>query len=207
MPASRAKSAERRLTARGKVRRDHLLSYSIKRFAENGYHPTSVADIVEGVGVGKGVFYWYFPSKEALLLEILGDALLDLRRTQHAALRDLDDPIARLEQGIRVSITWAASHADIMRLVMFSWTEETFSSSMKKGRRINIADTARHVQDAIDLGLIPPGDPIMLATGIRGVTDEIGRQLAINGEPATDEVLDSAVRLCLYGVRGSATSS
>ena len=202
MPASPAKSAERRLTARGKERRDHLLAYAIERFAENGYHPTSVADIVEGVGVGKGVFYWYFPSKEALLLEILGDALLDLRRTQQAAIRDLDDPLALLERGIRASISWAASHAEIMRLVMFSWTEETFSESMKKGRRINIADTARHVQSAIDLELIPPGDPILLATAIRGVTDEIGRQLAIDGEAATDEVLDAAVRLCLYGLIG-----
>ncbi|MEZ5343299.1 MAG: hypothetical protein R2706_18235 [Acidimicrobiales bacterium] len=44
----------------------------------------------------------------------------------------------------------------------------------------------------------------MLATAIRGVTDELGRQLAIGGEPVTDEVLDTAVRLCLYGLTGSA---
>ena len=48
---------ERKLTPRGRDRRQSLIAYATKRFAENGYHPTSVADIVDGVGVGKGVFY------------------------------------------------------------------------------------------------------------------------------------------------------
>ena len=50
------------------------MDYAATRFAENGYHPTSVAEIVQGLGVGKGVFYWYFDSKEELFLEILREA-------------------------------------------------------------------------------------------------------------------------------------
>ena len=71
----------RRLTTRGRERRTQLMDYAARRFAENGYHPTSVAEIVQGMGVGKGVFYWYFSSKEELLSEILRDAHLQLRRT------------------------------------------------------------------------------------------------------------------------------
>ena len=70
----------RRLTQRGEDRRLQLTEFATRRFAENGYHPTSVAEIVEGLGVGKGVFYWYFPSKEQLFREILHDAQQDLRR-------------------------------------------------------------------------------------------------------------------------------
>ena len=50
------------------------MAFATRRFAENGFHPTSVSDIVDGIGVGKGVFYWYFPSKDDLLLEILRQA-------------------------------------------------------------------------------------------------------------------------------------
>ena len=63
------------------------MTYAASRFAENGYHPTSVAEIVQGIGVGKGVFYWYFPSKDALVVEVLTSALSDLRATQREALR------------------------------------------------------------------------------------------------------------------------
>ena len=47
----------RRLTQRGKDRRRQLMDFAAHRFAENGYHPTSVAEIVQGMSVGKGVFY------------------------------------------------------------------------------------------------------------------------------------------------------
>ena len=114
---------KRQLTRRGRERRDKLMSYAIARFAENGFHPTSVSDIVTGVGVGKGVFYWYFESKDQLLKEILRDALRDLRTTQAEAMIDANEPLQQLEAAIRASIGWSASNPDITRLVLFGWSE------------------------------------------------------------------------------------
>ena len=91
---------KRRLTPRGTQRRLQLIELATAKFAADGYHPTSVADIVDGLGVGKGVFYWYFDSKEMLFEEILRDAQKDLRRRQQRAVSDLPDPIERMEQGI-----------------------------------------------------------------------------------------------------------
>ena len=75
------------------------MAFAAQRFADNGYHPTSVAEIVEGLGVGKGVFYWYFDSKEALFLAILDDAQRDLRRRQGDAIREAGDPLERHRGG------------------------------------------------------------------------------------------------------------
>lgn len=193
---------QRQLTARGRARRQKLLTFATKRFAENGFHPTSVSDIVDGIGVGKGVFYWYFPSKDDLLLEILRESLLDLRRFQRAQMNVEDDPLRQLEEGIRASLAWSTSHPDVLRLVMFAWTEETFAKAMRRGRRIMIQDTAKLVSAAMEDGLIKPGDATMLSTAIRGVTDELGRQYAVGDKPLSNEVLDNAVRFCLYGVTG-----
>lgn len=177
------------------------MEYATRRFAENGFHPTSVSDIVDGVGVGKGVFYWYFPSKDDLLLEILRAALFDLRRCQQAALGAADDPVQRIERGIRATLQWSAANPDILKLVMFGWTEENFALALAKGRRISIADAARHVQDAIDAGLIASGDPQMLATAIRGITDELARVYLAEGDGPPDEaVIATAVRMCLGGL-------
>jgi AcrR family transcriptional regulator len=179
------------------------MAYATRRFAENGFHPTSVSDIVDGVGVGKGVFYWYFPSKEDLLLEILREALLDLRRTQQAALRAAEEPLARIEIGIRASLAWSAANTDILRLVMFSRTEESFARSLAKGREIGNADTARHVQAAIDAGQIAPGNPHLLAIAIRGITEEISRECLDGVSEPAPEVLDAAVRMCIHGLLGA----
>ncbi len=194
----------RRLTARGRERRDELLVYATRRFAENGFHPTSVSDIVDGIGVGKGVFYWYFPSKDDLFLEILRDALFDLRRSQQAALADAEDPLQRIELGIRASLAWSADNREILKLVMFAWSEENFASALRKGRRVATADTARHVQDAIDQGLIPAGDATTLATAIRGVTEELARVHLADGDRCLDDaVVTTAVRMCLGGLSAS----
>ena len=75
----------RRLTPRGSQRRSQLIEFATRKFASDGYHPTSVADIVDGIGVGKGVFYWYFESKEMLLEQILRDAQRGLRQRQREA--------------------------------------------------------------------------------------------------------------------------
>ncbi len=175
-----------------------------QRFADNGFHPTSVADIVDDAGVGKGVFYWYFPSKDDLLLEILREALHDLRVTQKAAIDGVDNPIDRLELGIRVSLRWYADHPDVLRLVTFGWTEDTFAPALERGRRVSISDTARHVAAAIDAGLIPCGNPDLLATAIRGVTDELGRTYLVkpHSPELAQQVADHAVRVCLGGVAG-----
>ncbi|MCZ7628970.1 MAG: TetR/AcrR family transcriptional regulator [Microthrixaceae bacterium] len=92
----------RRLTARGRERRLQLITYATRRFAEDGFHPTSVAEIVTGIGVGKGVFYWYFDSEEELFVEILRAAHKDLHRTQMKAITGIDDPVQRIEEGYEV---------------------------------------------------------------------------------------------------------
>src|SRR5687768_18360654 len=115
----------RRLTPRGRERRRQLMEYAAKRFAENGYHPTSVSEIVQGLGVGKGVFYWYFDSKEQLFLEILKDAQTDLRRRQQQAIGDEEDPVRRIELGLRASMEWAEAHRDHNKLIQFAATETT----------------------------------------------------------------------------------
>src|SRR5437879_1537711 len=108
------------------------MEYATQRFAENGYHPTSVAEIVQGLGVGKGVFYWYFRSKEELFLEILHDAQRQLRRRQQIAIGGEPDPVKRIELGIRASMAWFAEHRSLFNLFQFAATEERSPPAMQR---------------------------------------------------------------------------
>ena len=190
----------RRLTQRGKERREQLMEFAATRFAEQGYHPTSVSEIVSGLGVGKGVFYWYFDSKEQLFLEILKEAQTDLRRRQQQAIGDEEDPIKRIELGLRASMAWAEAHRDHNKLIQFAATETTFTAALLRGQDIAVADVVKHVKEAMAQGRIRDADPDILAHAMVGVVGHLTRIFIYErGEPA-EGVADAAVAFCLEGL-------
>jgi AcrR family transcriptional regulator len=193
---------ERRLTARGKERRQQLMDYAAERFAEGGYHPTSVAEIVQGLGVGKGVFYWYFDSKEELFLEILKEAQQEMRRAQRSAYGEEVDPVRRIELGIRASLQWLDAHRHMFNLFQFAATEEQFAPALRRGQEVAVADVVRHIKDGIVDGTIRDGDPEILAHGVLGVTNQLSRIYLRDRRDDVYEVADAAVAFCLDGLRG-----
>ena len=193
---------DRQLTQRGEERRQQLMAYATTRFAENGFHPTSVAEITEGLGVGKGVFYWYFESKEDLLRAILADAQRDLRRRQRVALADLEDPAARIEAGIRASMRWSIDHPAVFRLFQFAATDDRFSGGLRRGEQVAVADAARHIRDAQAAGEVRDGDPDLLAQALLGVHTHLVRLVHRGDLEPTDDVIDAAVAFCLHGLLG-----
>jgi AcrR family transcriptional regulator len=52
-------------------RRSEILDVAQELFYTKGYKQTSVQDIIDGVGIAKGTFYYYFSSKIQLLDELV----------------------------------------------------------------------------------------------------------------------------------------
>src|SRR5699024_11528359 len=50
--------------------KEQITNQSIQLFEEKGFSQTSIQDIVDALNVTKGTFYYYFSSKEQLLMDI-----------------------------------------------------------------------------------------------------------------------------------------
>ena len=190
----------RALTSRGEERRRQLLDTATAAFAEHGYHTTSVADIVERLGVAKGVFYWYFESKEALFLEVLERAQRDLRGAHEVAIAEEADPLRRLEVGIRSSLTWLEANRSVLALFQIAATEDRFVGALRAGEEALASELAGHLKEAIVAGRIPDGDPQVLAYAVLGAIDALAQTFL--GRPGAwdDGVADTAVAFCLGGL-------
>lgn len=172
-------------------------------FAEQGYHRTTVGDICDTLGVGKGVFYWYFPSKEALFSELLESSLLNLRRAQQQAIEEHSDPVDRIEQGIRASIEFFRKNPGILALSRTAARYEEFSSLVENGQRVVVADTANHIKEGMAQGTIRHGDPELMAHGILGATFHfVETYFGTDADEVEDrpQLADEAVVFCLRGV-------
>src|SRR4029078_11193189 len=143
-----------KLTPRGQERRAQLITCAARLFAERGYHPTSVADIVRALGVGKGVFYWYFASKEELLTELLKASNHDLRKRQQQAIGAEADLVRLIELGMSVTLEWFHLHREYFAIIQFAATDETFAPVLARNREISLADTIRPLKDGIVEGAL-----------------------------------------------------
>ncbi|MEZ5380874.1 MAG: TetR/AcrR family transcriptional regulator [Microthrixaceae bacterium] len=197
---------DRVLTPRGEQRRVQLVDAATQCFAARGYQATSISDIVDSIGVGKGVFYWYFTSKRELFGNILTEGMTDLRLAQLAAVSDSDDPLVRIPAGIRAAVEWAAANQQLASLFEFAHRDATFGAHARRLRELLIEDAVAELRQATAMGAIPDGNADSLARCLLAVTEALTTQgIRREGRPAA-EVADEVVRFCLEGI-GAAEAS
>jgi TetR/AcrR family transcriptional regulator, ethionamide resistance regulator len=110
---------------------------------ERPFHEISIDDLARGAGISRPTFYFYFPSKEAVLLTLVDRMVEEARSGQGDALeRFAEDPAYWLRQGITAiyetfrshrAVTLAAAHIratsdearELWARVMEQWVEET----------------------------------------------------------------------------------
>lgn len=189
----------RELTARGVETKNQLVRHGSRLFTEQGYHPTSVDQIVDSVGVGKGVFYWYFRSKEEFFASLVDEAWKDLRSLQDVVVGDESDAIRCIELYIRATVVWTAENSDRARLFGVADSDNRLRALLKKGRNDALSYVQGHVQRGMDTGQIPPGDPLMLSVAIRSVLMALVREFGDDRTPA--EIADATVAFVLPAVR------
>jgi AcrR family transcriptional regulator len=198
-----AKVKERKLTKRGTRRREQVLQTAARLFSEQSYHGTTVGDVCEALGVGKGVFYWYFESKDALFSELLQDSLRRLRRAQQSAIENVVDPVPRIAQGIRASIRFFRSNPEVVALIRIAGRYEEFQGLVEHGQRVVVSDTAGHIREGMAAGTIRRGDPVLMAHGILGAIFHFVETYFDNHpHEVTDrpELEEEAVNFCLRGL-------
>ncbi len=86
-------------SAKGAATRDQILDAASRLTHLQGYHCTSLDDVLRESGVGKGNFYYHFRSKEELGQAIIERLVHAFRaRTLEPAFADSDlDPVEQIE--------------------------------------------------------------------------------------------------------------
>jgi AcrR family transcriptional regulator len=163
----------RRLTDQGKERKQQLLDVAASLFAERGYQTTRIADICEAAGVAKGLFYWYFETKEALFAELVRSMRQQLRRAQADAMDPEADAMTRIRQGTEESVRFMAEHNAFFALLEAERADEAVSALLREGSRLYIRDSRILIEEAQRDGTIPDEhDPELLALGVLGAVSQ-----------------------------------
>jgi AcrR family transcriptional regulator len=74
--------------------------------------------VANDLGIGKGTVYRYFPSKRALFQATVDHVMIGLRDAVDAAIRDVNDPLDRIERAIRAYLEYFHGHPDGVELLI-----------------------------------------------------------------------------------------
>ncbi|MFL5871365.1 MAG: TetR/AcrR family transcriptional regulator [Solirubrobacterales bacterium] len=93
--------APRSAARRGPETREAIHEAAIELFARLGYHATSMRAIAAAAGVQPASLYHWYPSKEAILVELQDDFMARLTERVLAATERVDRPASRLAAAVR----------------------------------------------------------------------------------------------------------
>ncbi len=146
--------------------RGRILDVAEEMFSKNGYDETAVSDIVGGLGVAQGTFYYYFASKEECLDAMVGRILeTDFATVEEVIEReDLAAPEKLLEvYGIRIRRRVEHRVMDYLHL------EENAKLHYKMYRK-RFTDFlplyTRIIEEGVEEGVFRTGHPEATAAGI-----------------------------------------
>jgi AcrR family transcriptional regulator len=99
---------------RGELRREQIIAAAAELFRRKGYRGTSIEDIGAAIGTTGPALYRHFPSKEALLVELVRRAVArardDIREVRERGL----SPAQTLEEIVDRSLAHALEESDLV---------------------------------------------------------------------------------------------
>jgi AcrR family transcriptional regulator len=95
---------------RGPETRDAIHQAAIELFARLGYHATSMRAIASAAEIRPAAIYHWYPSKEAILIELQDDFMARLTERVLAATKRYDRPALRLAAAVREHVVFHGLH-------------------------------------------------------------------------------------------------
>ena len=107
-------------------RRRQILDAAWRCFAHNGFHATTMDDVIEAAGASPSVVYRWFRGKDELVTAVVVEALSGLLDAQRELL--LRDPPPTLAEAVEHILVTAAARTtrdgeDLSALAVQTWTE------------------------------------------------------------------------------------
>lgn len=151
---------EVKTTPKSEETRQRILSAALQLFHDRGFEAATMRDIAVEAGVATGAAYYYFPSKDAIVMEFYRRSSDEMQRKIEAALESASGLEDRLLALIRVKWAHFAPHRRIMRSLLRNGADpgyplSPFSAQTREIRAIDIVWFRRIL---IDCGLRIPKD-------------------------------------------------
>jgi AcrR family transcriptional regulator len=193
----------------GRSMRECILDAAVQLFAEYGYHAAPLRDIARIAGIQAASIYHHYPSKQALLVEIMETHMRRLNSSTERIIREYTNPLQQLHEvignHIRMHTTYKAEFFII----------DTEIRSLEGGNRSAIL-SLRHTYDALlqeilhagmERGIFHHGDVKVTSYAIIAMCTQVAAWFRPEGRLSVQQVITIHRQLITEGLLQGSLSS
>jgi AcrR family transcriptional regulator len=203
-----APGGRRTLRPTGDDRELAILATAERLLAERPLSAISVDDLARGAGISRPTFYFYFPSKDAVLLTLLDRVVAE---ADAASRRVFETPAADRRAAWRTAITAYYDTFRAHRALTAAWAEARFTNAEVRDLWARVFDSwveqsAAAIEAERARGAAPNGPPARdLAVVLNSMNERVLYATFTGDGPAVDEdgVVDVLLETWLRVVYGS----
>ncbi|WP_297540839.1 TetR/AcrR family transcriptional regulator [Amycolatopsis sp.] len=193
MPYRRTPAVQARLDAQRVV----IFEAAVDSLATHGYAGCSVAAVATRAGIATGSVYQHFPSKTGLVVELFRSVVAFEVAAVEEASTQSEDPVKRIVAVLETFASRALKAPRLAYALLAEPVDAPIEAERLVFRRAFIDVVASRIEEAIEVGALPPQDAELSAAALVGATAEV-----LIG-PLTAESADASVleKLSLFTVR------
>lgn len=179
--------------------RSRILEAALERFADQGYHQTKVADIVESSRTSKGAVYFHFPSKEDIFLGLVDEFARLLEDRVQTVFAEDDSGIQRVHAALNLVMETFTRYRRLSKifLVQAAGLGQNFETKRLQIHRRFIALIREQLQEALREGSIQDVDPEITAYVWMGAINEVVISWIHDGHPQPQDALPELRKILL----------
>src|ERR1035438_357006 len=137
-----------------------ILDSALALFRQEGFDNATMRDIAEKAGVATGAAYYYYPSKDAIVMDFYLRSQAEMQPKMEAALGEAAGLENRLRELIRVKLTHFAPNRSVLRALLRNGADpkHPLSPFSPETKEIRDADIAWFGRILVDCGTRIPRD-------------------------------------------------
>ena len=137
-----------------------ILDSALALFREEGFDTATMREIAKRAGVATGAAYYYYPSKDAIVMDFYRRSCAEMQPRIEAALENASGLEARLRELIQVKLEKFAANRSVLRALLRNGADprhplSPFSAETREIRDIDIGWFRRIL---VDCGIRVPRD-------------------------------------------------
>jgi AcrR family transcriptional regulator len=177
----------------------HIVEATMRVLARQGYAHTSLMDIANEVGMSKGAVHYHFPTKEALITQVLETAIDAVAERTRKVWAAGANPLIAMRSALRELWAVRASVSDDVKVVADLLAQSMHDANLREPLagyyRIAFSQVEEQLRNAQALGLRPKIDPAFEPRILHALLDGLFLQKIVDPESIGDEQVVGALEI------------